>query len=336
MTGTINMQTGSLTSTNTYKFTHTENGSEIFDAYFGANTNGLAAIYSRNGIALRPANASNRGLVVTGTDMTYNGATILKAAVNTPGMVQVSVVSSGDLTTLLQIAESNTGISALDGKYRYYPVNISSDNKLYVHIPWYSGSGSGGGGSSVAYVPSLTSGTLIGTLKIDGSSYGLYAPAGGSGSASWGSTSKNTSPLTVGGTTKTVMLAGAATARDSSPTINTGGTTANRYYGVELSNDGKLFVNVPWIEGGGSTGSYLPLAGGTMTGTINSQSVIAKSNNAYDLGSSGKYYANTYTKKIYLDDGVYIYYDSTNRVIRVQGAGIAATGSVNAGGVSNT
>lgn len=336
MTGTINMQTGSLTSTNTYKFTHTENGSEIFDAYFGANTNGLAAIYSRNGIALRPANASNRGLVVTGTDMTYNGATILKAAVNTPGMVQVSVVSAGDLTTILQIAESNTGISALDGKYRYYPVNISSDNKLYVHIPWYSGSGSGGSGSSVAYVPSLTSGTLIGTLKIDGSSYGLYAPAGGSGSASWGSTSKNTSPLTVGGTTKTVMLAGAATARDSSPTINTGGTTANRYYGVELSNDGKLFVNVPWIEGGGSTGSYLPLAGGTMTGTINSQSVIAKSNNAYDLGSSGKYYANTYTKKIYLDDGVYIYYDSTNRVIRVQGAGIAATGSVNAGGVSNT
>ena len=336
MTGTINMQTGSLTSTNTYKFTHTENGSEIFDAYFGANTNGLAAIYARNGIALRPANANNKGLVVTGTDMTYNGATILKAAVNTPGMVQVSVVSSGDLTTLLQIAESNTGISALDGKYRYYPVNISSDNKLYVHIPWYSGSGSGGSGSSVAYVPSLTSGTLIGTLKIDGSSYGLYAPAGGSGSASWGSTSKNTSPLTVGGTTKTVMLAGAATARDSSPTINTGGTTANRYYGVELSNDGKLFVNVPWIEGGGSTGSYLPLAGGTMTGTINSQSVIAKSNNAYDLGSSGKYYANTYTKKIYLDDGVYIYYDSTNRVIRVQGAGIAATGSVNAGGVSNT
>ena len=159
---------------------------------------------------------------------------------------------------------------------------------------------------------------------------------GGSGSASWGTTSKNTSPLTVGGTTKTVMLSGAATARNASPIINTGGTTANRYYGVELSNDGKLFVNVPWLEGGGSTGAYLPIAGGTMEGTINSQSVIAKSNNAYDLGSSGKYYANTYTKKIYLDDGVYIYYDSTNRVIRVQGAGIAATGSVNAGGVSNT
>ena len=55
-----------------------------------------------------------------------------------------------------------------------------------------------------------------------------------------------------------------AAVRTSAITSTTGGTTSNRYYGVELDSDGKMFVNVPWSN---ST-SYLPLTGGTVTGTL--------------------------------------------------------------------
>ena len=46
---------------------------------------------------------------------------------------------------------------------------------------------------------------------------------------------------------------------------------------------------------------YLQLSGGTMTGAINSLSVIPTVDSASDLGSSSKYFATAYTDKIYLN-----------------------------------
>ena len=43
----------------------------------------------------------------------------------------------------------------------------------------------------------------------------------------------------------TLKVAGS---RDSSITTTQGGTTSNRYYGVEVDKDGKAFVNVPWTN----------------------------------------------------------------------------------------
>ena len=43
--------------------------------------------------------------------------------------------------------------------------------------------------------------------------------------------------------------------RSSAITATTGGTTSDRYYGVEKDSNGKLFVNVPW-SGGGSSAYY--------------------------------------------------------------------------------
>lgn len=39
-----------------------------------------------------------------------------------------------------------------------------------------------------------------------------------------------------------------AAKRTTTPSITTGGTTANRYYGVELDKNNKAFVNVPWND----------------------------------------------------------------------------------------
>ena len=47
--------------------------------------------------------------------------------------------------------------------------------------------------------------------------------------------------------------------------------------------------------------SYLPLSGGTLSGTLNSLSIIPTVDGASDLGSSSKYFANGYLKKIYLN-----------------------------------
>lgn len=39
-----------------------------------------------------------------------------------------------------------------------------------------------------------------------------------------------------------------ANVRSTAPAITQGGTTSNRYYGVELDKNGKAFVNVPWTD----------------------------------------------------------------------------------------
>lgn len=46
--------------------------------------------------------------------------------------------------------------------------------------------------------------------------------------------------------------------RTTTPTLSTGGTTAGRYYGVELDANGKAFVNVPWEN----TDTHLTIADG--------------------------------------------------------------------------
>ena len=47
--------------------------------------------------------------------------------------------------------------------------------------------------------------------------------------------------------------------RGSAITATTGSTTTDRYYGVEMDSNGKLFVNVPWSGGGGSSMSSLEI-----------------------------------------------------------------------------
>ena len=79
----------------------------------------------------------------------------------------------------------------------------------------------------------------------------------------------STATLTFNGN-KIVTVANKATAssygvvkvgasRESAITATTGSTVADRYYGVEIDSNGKLFVNVPWSEGGGSSMSPLEI-----------------------------------------------------------------------------
>lgn len=65
-----------------------------------------------------------------------------------------------------------------------------------------------GGGSIVTISDLLTSGTKIATITIDETDYDVYTPGGGGGggsTVSWGTPSGNTIPLTVDGTTNTLL-----------------------------------------------------------------------------------------------------------------------------------
>lgn len=84
------------------------------------------------------------------------------------------------------------------------------------------------GADNVEWSSSLSTGTAIGTLKINDTSYTIYAP-----------TATTSTPYELPIATSTV-LGGVKSV--------TTGTTANRDYNVEVNADGTMKVNVPWVE----------------------------------------------------------------------------------------
>ena len=61
------------------------------------------------------------------------------------------------------------------------------------------------------------------------------------------------------------------------PTINTVSTTAGRYYSIQMSSDGNMFVNVPWVQGSQTSGTVTSVAMTVPTGLSISGSPITSS-----------------------------------------------------------
>ena len=118
-----------------------------------------------------------------------------------------------------------------------------------------------------------------------------------------------------------------------------------------------------WVKVQGNIDSYLPLAGGTMTGTINSQIVQPKTTDAYTLGGSSNRWSNVYSvlgnfsglitasggvtipaaKTLKIGNAV-LSWDSTNNCLKISDGtannttpiGIYATGTVSALGANTS
>ena len=223
------------------------------------------------------------------------------------------------------------------------------------------GEGGGGTGSTVVVTQRLSSGTRIATITVDGSGTDLYAPSvsvtqtqgstGGTRIASVNSTAIYAPTVTVTqvqasgvevarikvGSANPVSIfapSGSGGASGVQTVVGKTGDVTTAQIADALTNAGyKLTDTVV------DTSSFLPLSAGSgmaLTGDLYTRAILPTASNTYDLGSSSKYFKNNYMKRIYLADGVYIEYDSTNRCVYVHGAGIATDSFVSAGGVSNT
>lgn len=74
-----------------------------------------------------------------------------------------------------------------------------------------------------------------------------------------------------------------------------------------------------------TAGAYVPLAGGTMTGTLNTQTLLPTANLTYNLGGTSNYNLNTYTQKLYLNSTAYLD-GSVAGIVNISG-GIKVTNS---------
>lgn len=70
------------------------------------------------------------------------------------------------------------------------------------------------------------------------------------------------------------------------------GTNATGTWGISISGNATSATTATYDSDGNTISStYLPLAGGTMTGTINSQSILPKTTNTYDIGNESYNYS---------------------------------------------
>ncbi len=201
----------------------------------------------------------------------------------------VVAMSTGTAVSSLPTASSsNFGLVKIDNS----TIKLNSSNQLYCTVQGGSGSG-----STVSYTATLTSGTKIGTLTINGTSYILYAPtssSGGGTTVSWGTGTSNYAPLTVGSQSKNVSLNGhthseyaAASHTHNYSKVSISGLLSSGTTIGTLTIDGTPYV-LRAAAASGSTTSVNGLSGGTISGNVK----VGGANYGYIavLGSSNSWY----------------------------------------------
>lgn len=140
-----------------------------------------------------------------------------------------------------------------------YPIQVDSNNRAYVNVPWvdtnttYSNVTASVDGlmssedktkldnisndaTKVSFTRSLTSGTKIGTINIDGTTTDIYAPTAGESVAYDTATTSNLGLVKLGSDTTQSISANGVT------------STSGRTYAVQLNNNDQMVVNVPWTN----------------------------------------------------------------------------------------
>lgn len=144
-----------------------------------------------------------------------------------------------------------------------YPVKLDSSGMAYVNVPWtdtnttynvattsanglmsssdkFKLNGIQAGADSVSFNRSLSSGTLIGTININGVNTNIYAPTAGE-------------PVKYGVATSTTL-----------GLVRIGYPESGRNYPVELNTSNQMYVNVPWTD---NNTTYSAGAGLSLSGT---------------------------------------------------------------------
>lgn len=145
---------------------------------------------------------------------------------------------------------------------RNYKLELDSNGKAFVNVPWtnttYSNAttevsglmstsdkskldGITSSADAVSFSRTLSSGTKIGTITINGANTDIYAPTAG------------TSPTYGQATSSTLGL------------VKIGYPESGKNYPVELNSSGQMYVNVPWTD---NNTTYSAGAGLSLSGTV--------------------------------------------------------------------
>lgn len=174
-------------------------------------------------------------------------------------------IGAGGITSIPQASSSALGgikIGYSDGG-RNYAVELDSSGKAYVNVPWTDTNtiynvattsanglmsssdkskldGIQAGADAVSFSRSLSSGTKIGTININGVNTDIYAPTAGK-------------PVEYGVATSTTL-----------GLVRIGYPESGKNYPVELNSSNQMYVNVPWTD---NNTTYSAGAGLSLSGT---------------------------------------------------------------------
>lgn len=174
-------------------------------------------------------------------------------------------IGAGGITSIPQASSSALGgikIGYSDNG-RNYAVELDSSGKAYVNVPWTDTNtiynvattsanglmsssdkskldGIQAGADAVSFSRSLSSGTKIGTININGANTDIYAPTAGE-------------PVEYGVATSTTL-----------GLVRIGYPESGKNYPVELNSSNQMYVNVPWTD---NNTTYSAGAGLSLSGT---------------------------------------------------------------------
>lgn len=175
-------------------------------------------------------------------------------------------IGAGGITSIPQASSSALGgikIGYPDNG-RNYAIKLDSSGKAYVNVPWTDTNttynvattsanglmsssdkskldGIQAGADAVSFSRSLSSGTKIGTININGVNTDIYAPTAGK-------------PVEYGVATSTTL-----------GLVRIGYPESGKNYPVELNSSNQMYVNVPWTS---SSTTYSAGAGLSLSGTV--------------------------------------------------------------------
>lgn len=175
-------------------------------------------------------------------------------------------IGAGGITSIPQASSSALGgikIGYSDNG-RNYAVELDSSGKAYVNVPWADTNttynvattsanglmsssdkskldGIQAGADAVSFSRSLSSGTKIGTININGVNTDIYAPTAGE-------------PVEYGVATSTTL-----------GLVRIGYPESGKNYPVELNSSNQMYVNVPWTD---NNTTYSAGAGLSLSGTV--------------------------------------------------------------------
>lgn len=175
-------------------------------------------------------------------------------------------IGAGGITSIPQASSSALGgikIGYSDNG-RNYAVELDSSGKAYVNVPWTDTNtiynvattsanglmsssdkskldGIQAGADAVSFSRSLSSGTKIGTININGVNTDIYAPTAGE-------------PVKYGVATSTTL-----------GLVRIGYPESGKNYPVELNSSNQMYVNVPWTD---NNTTYSAGAGLSLSGTV--------------------------------------------------------------------